>query len=1082
MKKALSMLLSFILTLSVFTAIPADRAEAQGNNTVTLYFSNNKYWDSVTAYIWKEGGSEFAAWPGVAAAYEGDNEYGEGIYSVSVDTDVYDTVIFNGSGGQTTDICVEEAAEHGCGIYCLDTQDAEGHYQVGFYAYLPAGSAPVGTSVYLTDSFGWGAGYVYAWNDQGEPLCGDRPGTPISDTTTDDYGQTVFIVPLPQGTVGFNVSNGSGAATEDITDFDSYDGYWMDGSVNNMGQYLVIGYRTDPSSPPAQPSVSYLDADGKAKTANNVTAITSSTTALSTGWYEVSADTEIDSRINCTGQVRLILCDGKTLTAPRGITVSNGNSLTIYAQSTDKNTMGALRITAPDHYNAGIGGEESGTVVINGGTVTATGGSYGAGIGGNHSTVTINGGIVTATGGEYGAGIGGMEGTVTINDGTVTATGGNYGTGIGSDNGSTVTINGGTVSANGGAYGAGIGGDNYVSITIRGGTVIANGSEYFPGIGGASYSSTGTISLSWTTLSDSIYASSYNGTVTLEKDFYVGTTLVPAGVLADHSQIADQTLVPPTTYLDEDGVEHTTGYIPIRSDTTELDAGWYAVSADTEISDRITCNGNVHLILFDGATLTAPEGVAVNDNDRLTVYGQAVGSGTLEITGSGSDDNAGLGGDESCAGGVITINSGTVHVNIDNSRCFAAAIGGGENGEGFVNINGGTVSAYNSSGLGAGIGGSERHSGYVVIRGGNVTASSIGGGERGGGSTLLSWTNLSDSIKADSYVGSVTLDKDFRADSELTPSGSVIDKSTIAGKTLTPPGFTAHSLTLGGDIGINYYALLTDAEIDNGAVVDFLWTVEGVEKTDSVTLTPADKTANGYKATCPVPVAEMTYDVTATLTVGGEELATDTYSVKQYADTILSDVYKTVYLAQGHTQEDYDKLETLITTMLVYGARAQINFNRNTGNLADEGLSYTMQPVSVDMIPSTASDMTEGLDAYGLQYAGTTLVYLSMTSMRHYYTVVDWNKFNAVKDDITFNGEKVTYHTKDGKIYFELQNIAAADLDTAYTLRIGTNEYQSSGLDYVRNCLSSVYVPYATSLLVTATYWYNQAANAYFGR
>ena len=199
--------------------------------------------------------------------------------------------------------------------------------------------------------------------------------------------------------------------------------------------------------------------------------------------------------------------------------------------------------------------------------------------------------------------------------------------------------------------------------------------------------------------------------------------------------------------MDEDGRAHTTGYIPIRSDTTELNADWYAVTADTEISDRITCNGNVHLILFDGATLTAPEGVAVNDNDRLTVYGQAVGNGTLEITGSGSDYNAGLGGDESCAGGVITINSGTVHVNIDNNRCFAAAIGGGENGEGFVYINGGTVTAYNGSGLGAGIGGSDRHSGYVVIRGGNVTASSIGGGERGGGSTMLSWTNLSVRVK-----------------------------------------------------------------------------------------------------------------------------------------------------------------------------------------------------------------------------------------------------------------------------------------------------------------------------------------------
>ena len=266
MKKALSVLLSLIMILSVFTVLPAVRAEAQGSNTVTLYFSNNKYWDSVNVYVWKEGGSESAAWPGVAAAYEGDNDYGEGVYSITVDTGVYDTVVFNGSGGQTTYISVAEAAANGCGIYCLDTQDSEGHYQVGFYDYTLS-STPITTSIYLTDSFNWGTGYLYAWDEHGEPLCGARPGTQISDTTSDDYGQTVFIVSLPQGTVGFNVSNGNGASTEDITDFDDYDGYWMDGSVNNLGQYLVIGYRTAPSSTPTQPSISYLDADGKAKTA-----------------------------------------------------------------------------------------------------------------------------------------------------------------------------------------------------------------------------------------------------------------------------------------------------------------------------------------------------------------------------------------------------------------------------------------------------------------------------------------------------------------------------------------------------------------------------------------------------------------------------------------------------------------------------------------------------------------------------------------------------------------------------------------------------------------------------------------------
>ena len=47
-------------------------------------------------------------------------------------------------------------------------------------------------------------------------------------------------------------------------------------------------------------------------------------------WYVVSEDTTIEDRINVTGDVHLILCDGATLTAKHGIRVVEGNSLTIY--------------------------------------------------------------------------------------------------------------------------------------------------------------------------------------------------------------------------------------------------------------------------------------------------------------------------------------------------------------------------------------------------------------------------------------------------------------------------------------------------------------------------------------------------------------------------------------------------------------------------------------------------------------------------------------------------------------------------------------------------------------------------------
>ena len=135
------------------------------------------------------------------------------------------------------------------------------------------------------------------------------------------------------------------------------------------------------------------------------------------------------------------------------------------------------------------------------GSLTATGGYNGAGIGGGNGdgaeNITITGGTVNATGNEDGAGIGGGSSgsgeNITINGGEVTASGGDNwddcGAGIGGGNGGVgknITITGGTVNATGGYGGgaAGIGGAfaNGENITITGGTVNAAGSYFDHGM------------------------------------------------------------------------------------------------------------------------------------------------------------------------------------------------------------------------------------------------------------------------------------------------------------------------------------------------------------------------------------------------------------------------------------------------------------------------------------------------------------------------------------------------------------------------------------------------------------------------
>ena len=138
------------------------------------------------------------------------------------------------------------------------------------------------------------------------------------------------------------------------------------------------------------------------------------------------------------------------------------------------------------------------------GSLKATGGDSGAGIGGggqwgdaSGENITITGGSVTATGGKWAAGIGGVGNgkNITITGGTVNATGTDGGAGIGGgsrSSGEAITITGGTVNATGTDGGAGIGGGGFKSgndITITGGTVTAEGGTCGAGIGGGGWSS-----------------------------------------------------------------------------------------------------------------------------------------------------------------------------------------------------------------------------------------------------------------------------------------------------------------------------------------------------------------------------------------------------------------------------------------------------------------------------------------------------------------------------------------------------------------------------------------------------------------
>ena len=206
------------------------------------------------------------------------------------------------------------------------------------------------------------------------------------------------------------------------------------------------------------------------------------------------------SGTNTAGKVQVVVSQGVT----SGVTLSNltlvaasdnqcvfllgsgaAVSLTLAGTNTLSSGSGQAGLNVPSNASLSITNAPGDDTAA----LTATGGSYGAGIGGGYyapgGSVDISGGTVTATGGSYAAGIGGgnrgLGGTINISGGTVEAEGGTDGAGIGGGNrgrGGTVNISGGRVTATGDGGGAGIGGGGNGAngnVTISGGTVFAQG-------------------------------------------------------------------------------------------------------------------------------------------------------------------------------------------------------------------------------------------------------------------------------------------------------------------------------------------------------------------------------------------------------------------------------------------------------------------------------------------------------------------------------------------------------------------------------------------------------------------------------
>ena len=275
------------------------------------------------------------------------------------------------------------------------------------------------------------------------------------------------------------------------------------------------------------------------------------------------------------------------------------------------------------------------------------------------------------------------------------------------------------------------------------------------------------------------------------------------------------------------------------------------------------------------------------------------------------------------------------------------------------------------------------------------------------------------------------------------------------------------SVSLKGNIAVNYYMLLTDEVLaDSTAYMQFTMAdgeIIQIPVADGVKMVLEGETY--YVYTCAVSAKEMTDDILSQFFYAGGETKLHTYKIQTYAKHILA---------------NYDDAATknLIAAMVNYGAASQVHFGYNTDDLANTGVTEAPDYSDVTIAGFNAV-AGQGTDL--AKFYSASLILKSETTVRFFFQVDSAASFTA-----SYNGQELTVGKRSGLYYVDVVGISAKDLDEDVTITIndGTNstEVSFNPMSYCQGVLNDTTGAFSNEMkdLVRALYLYNQAANVYF--
>ena len=294
---------------------------------------------------------------------------------------------------------------------------------------------------------------------------------------------------------------------------------------------------------------------------------------------------------------------------------------------------------------------------------------------------------------------------------------------------------------------------------------------------------------------------------------------------------------------------------------------------------------------------------------------------------------------------------------------------------------------------------------------------------------------------------------------DMYPNSNVIDADGLVDSFVV-----GHSITLTGDIVMNFYVRLPEGYDNSNTDITLTWGDPAADYSHEVKgkLVSIDEYGANYKVSCGVAARAMGDTITLVIKCGDNTLIEDEYSVIDYINVLV----------RTHSS-DYE-LQNLLTAMVDYGTASQEYFGYHTDDLVKDyfDASAWNEEVSIfrQNLKSTLQNTTDPYDYtikdienddLGIEYYGASALCSSETKMRFYFIVKDEAKFASLtasckSKNLKFSSK--TFRTSEGNVntvYLETPGLFAGELEEPISVTIGGKSYTYDYKDYMQRCSSN---------------------------